>query len=292
MSVGKERYLREDYPTFQWCPVHAEHSPISDDFVPHYHDFTEVLVIMDGTATHVVGDRAYPLKAGDVFVIKEGTVHGFSDVHDMDIINFMFEPNVLLQEGYGFMSIPGFAPLFVSEPEMRLLSNYPFMLSLGEAGRRYVSRLTDFIIDQLSESNPLHEPSIRMTFYAVVAYLAVQYESDVQSLQSAQLFSSILQYMSGNMDKQLRAADLAAHAYISTRQLDRLFRAQTNCSPMEYLTKIRMRCAYTLLLNSGAKVSVVAQRCGYADASYFTRVFKRVYGIRPHDVCRFMSSDE
>ena len=292
MTVGKERYLHEDYPTFRWCPVYAEHAPISADFVPHYHDFTEVLIIMAGTATHTVGDRTYALKPGDVFVIKEGTVHGFSDVQNVDIINFMYEPNVLLQEGYGFMSIPGFAPLFVSEPEIRQLSRYPLMLTLSEADRQYISHLTDFIIAQLREGNPLHEPSIRMTFYAVASYLAVQYESNAQNLRSAQLLGSIIQFMSNNMDKPLKAPDLAAHAYISTRQLDRVFRTQTNCSPMEYLTKIRLRCAYTLLLNSGAKVSVVAQRCGYSDPSYFTRAFKKVYGIRPHDVAKYMSADE
>jgi AraC-like DNA-binding protein len=80
-------------------------------------------------------------------------------------------------------------------------------------------------------------------------------------------------------------AAMARLAGTSVRTLDRLFRADTGCSPGEWRTRLRVRCALDLLA-AGTPVSTVARRVGYATPSAFVAAFRRVLGTTPAQVFR------
>lgn len=66
--------------------------------------------------------------------------------------------------------------------------------------------------------------------------------------------------------------------------LRKLFKKETGITPLEYMTSLRMKKAETLLSAMWIReysVSEVAQMCGYEDALYFSRVFKKTYGCSP-----------
>jgi AraC-like DNA-binding protein len=83
----------------------------------------------------------------------------------------------------------------------------------------------------------------------------------------------------------LGIAAMAWLAGTSLRTLDRLFRAETGCSPGEWRTRLRVRCALDLLA-AGTPVSTVARRVGYATPSAFVAAFRRVLGTTPAQVFR------
>jgi AraC-like DNA-binding protein/quercetin dioxygenase-like cupin family protein len=80
-------------------------------------------------------------------------------------------------------------------------------------------------------------------------------------------------------------AALARLAGTSQRTLDRLFRAGTGCSPGEWRTRLRVRCALDLLA-AGTPVSTVARRVGYRTPSAFVAAFRRALGTTPAQVFR------
>ena len=66
--------------------------------------------------------------------------------------------------------------------------------------------------------------------------------------------------------------------------LRKLFKKETGLTPLEYMTTLRMKKAENLLSamwNRQYSVSEVAQMCGYEDALYFSRVFKKNFGMSP-----------
>ena len=66
--------------------------------------------------------------------------------------------------------------------------------------------------------------------------------------------------------------------------LRKLFRKEMGVTPLEYLTRLRMKKAETMLgvmWNKDYSVTEVAQLCGYDDALYFSRVFKKHFGCSP-----------
>lgn len=66
--------------------------------------------------------------------------------------------------------------------------------------------------------------------------------------------------------------------------LRKLFKKEMGMTPLEYLTSLRMKKAETMLsIMWGRDYSVaeIAEQCGYDDALYFSRVFKKYFGCSP-----------
>jgi len=72
----------------------------------------------------------------------------------------------------------------------------------------------------------------------------------------------------------------AKHLFISERNLQRKFKQLTHKSFMEFVIDMRLESACELLI-SGSKVSNAAFDSGFNDASYFSKRFKRHYGLSP-----------
>jgi AraC-like DNA-binding protein len=50
---------------------------------------------------------------------------------------------------------------------------------------------------------------------------------------------------------------------------------------MDYLTQVRLEEAKKLLRNPRYQIDEVAEKLGYNDASYFSKVFRRNVGMSP-----------
>ncbi|NLY17752.1 MAG: helix-turn-helix transcriptional regulator [Clostridiaceae bacterium] len=62
-----------------------------------------------------------------------------------------------------------------------------------------------------------------------------------------------------------------------------MFRKNTRQTFTEYLTNLRISYAGKLLRVSDLNVNEVAEKAGFKDYFYFTRVFKKVTGRTPSD---------
>ncbi|SDC16025.1 AraC-type DNA-binding protein [Paenibacillus sp. UNCCL117] len=64
--------------------------------------------------------------------------------------------------------------------------------------------------------------------------------------------------------------------------LSKMFKQHTGLSPMQYLLKVRMERA-KLLLQESLTVEQVASSIGFADPLYFSKQFKKCYGLTPSE---------
>ena len=76
---------------------------------------------------------------------------------------------------------------------------------------------------------------------------------------------------------------IAEYINISRSRLFRAFKDTLNKSPKIYLEEARIREACVLLQMTNFPVSEVADKTGYADPLYFSKVFHRMVGKSPTD---------
>ena len=62
------------------------------------------------------------------------------------------------------------------------------------------------------------------------------------------------------------------------------------CTIVDYLTEYRMTMAKQLLEAGGMPVSQVAEQVGYMDPGYFSKCFKKYYGVTPSNYPVFSHS--
>ena len=75
-------------------------------------------------------------------------------------------------------------------------------------------------------------------------------------------------------------SELGAQAGASERTLSRLFRAELHMTFPQWRTQLRLHHAL-ILLAEDVPVTTVAHRCGWASASAFIDVFRRMFGHTP-----------
>ncbi|WP_042160253.1 response regulator [Paenibacillus gorillae] len=75
--------------------------------------------------------------------------------------------------------------------------------------------------------------------------------------------------------------EIAAELHITPEYLSGLFTRETGRNFTAFLKEHRIRKAKELLLESGLKMFEIAQRVGYPDPKYFSRVFKEMTGLSP-----------
>jgi transcriptional regulator GlxA family with amidase domain len=79
---------------------------------------------------------------------------------------------------------------------------------------------------------------------------------------------------------------IAREAGMSRSRFAERFQAMMGCSPMSYLSDMRLQRAMTLLAGTGAPVQTVAAQVGYQSPAAFSRAFANRYGCSPRAVRR------
>jgi len=92
-----------------------------------------------------------------------------------------------------------------------------------------------------------------------------------------------IEYIENNYQKDISLDDVSGYVYLSPVYFCRFFKEETNINFLTYLTNVRMGKAAEILIKREKKISEVSHLVGYKNTKYFTRVFKKHYGIVPSE---------
>ncbi|MET7882317.1 helix-turn-helix domain-containing protein [Streptomyces avermitilis] len=92
----------------------------------------------------------------------------------------------------------------------------------------------------------------------------------------------LLGWLEENAGRDLTLEDIAAHAGMSTRTLNRRFREQTGTTPSQWLHLARVRRAQYLLEATTYPVERIAAQAGFGSPTAFRERFRRVVGTSPY----------
>jgi len=94
---------------------------------------------------------------------------------------------------------------------------------------------------------------------------------------------SCIELMESNIEQPLNATELASMVGLSSRQLERLFRAHLDATPTLYYQRLRLRRGHDLLRQTSMSVLEVSAAVGFTSADYFARRFRALFGCSPTD---------
>jgi two-component system response regulator YesN len=92
-----------------------------------------------------------------------------------------------------------------------------------------------------------------------------------------------LQFITDHYGEQISLEDTAAHVGISPAHLSRLFSVETGTTFSSQLTHYRISRACNELSEGKLSIKEISSQCGYPDANYFSRAFKKVLGLSPSE---------
>ena len=229
-----------------------------------------VYFVLQGTgALHTRGD-VLPLKAGDVFFSFPAEPFAIESITDFQYMYISF----LGARGNRIMDKLGVCPKAPLYPDCEALE------TVWTQGLQSPSEISDIA----SEAVLLH------TF----AYLGGRLpEFSSRGEGQVDLTSMIQKYVDEHFsDPDFSLERLGSSLKYNKKYLSTVFKRHVGVGIVEYLHTVRIQHACTMLKQGFTSVSDVAFRCGYPDAQYFSKVFKRRMTISPREYMASVRSSD
>lgn len=157
-----------------------------------------------------------------------------------------------------------------------------YLQSMIIAGHRWLER-SGSSAESLS-ALPVYEGGGRPEEEVFKILLAVmkRFHQGLDQNRYAYVYKSIA-YIRDNLHQPISLQQVAGFVHINPNHFSEVFKRETGCTYIEFVTQERMKRAADLLQSTQAKVSDIARRVGYEDIKYFTQQFKKHTGQTPSE---------
>ena len=232
--------------------------PSSHYAKPHSHPCYEIIVYFSGTGTTTI----------------DGTEHRFSP-HTVAFI----PPHVMHDETYDNCGGELICIYFVGDripfdPGQHLI----FVPEVGTVQQNAMQLYKEIRSQPLGyREKALHLLNILLIDLA---------RSTTEKSQDRNRLESVYHFICFNYANRLNFRALAAESGFSYDYFRRLFRQTYGISPQKLLIEQRFTAARVLLEQENLTVTEIAMRCGFADGSQFTHMFRQKYGFPPRNFRR------
>lgn len=160
----------------------------------------------------------------------------------------------------------------------------PFQMQYGFAPHDPISLFDKLAAmdDAWKRAEPLDKLYVKTLFYQFVHELLRQLDDRRVNPVKPEPVAQAVRYIHDNYSGDVTLESLADLLDSTSRQLLRLFKSRMGTSPIDYLIRVRMNKAKELLLaSSDYTLKDIAEKVGYADSYYFSRLFKKIEGVSP-----------
>ena len=258
----------------------------------HRHEFSELVIVFQGRSTHLTEEGSYDIAAGDVFVVPPGSSHGYRTDPDecFSIVNIMFRFDRLKLPFFDLRRSPGFRMLFELEPGFKSLNGKRFSqhrhLSLDDKTLKVVLSSAERLEAALNDTRAGHQFRAVCVFAELIALLSDYFSAfplELPEHSHLMRLGQVLDFMEKHYTEPLYVPELAKMSSMSGSNFYRVFTALIGISADRYITRLRLSHAEVLLTGTDLPMSEVAERSGFKDSNYFSRIFRRDHGCSPRD---------
>ena len=163
-------------------------------------------------------------------------------------------------------------------------------------GRAWWSLVREVYRAQTEGSIMANEMLIRPLSHSIIVGLLMLSKHDYSSALLATepavtstVISKAVEFINGHAADPLTPNDIAAAVGISIRSLQRGFRERYECTPMEFVRKVRLARVHAALVEASPEVASVAQLAtawGFTHLGRFAADYRRAYGKTPSETLR------
>ena len=242
-----------------------------------FHKEIEIKYFYEGNATLLVGSKIVQAKAGDLVVMNPYEVHStirFGENKGKYHL-IMIDPDSFFERD-----------LAVSAPKQMLTwSDFEFDTHIREDQR--ISALMLRLADEQKRKSPYYRLMLRGLMLELFSLLLRDYaktEETASSDENIRYFETVepaVQRIRDRYFEKITAEDLSSLCNVSKCHFCRIFKKATGKTAMQYLTDYRLQIADVLLSDPSYSISLIAEKCGFEDESYFCRCYKRKFGSSP-----------
>lgn len=240
-------------------------------FRPHYHNYYEIFIVLDGNALHCVGDKRIRLHSKRAVFIRPTDTHDYicENGQPFSMLNITFTADTALALfdylGNGF---PSGALLSSPLPPDVLLSDREFA-RINQRMER-ICAINPEDVDQLRSA-------LRILLFEVFTRV---FQHTVTEESGAPVWlENLCEQMERDGNFTAGTERMIALSGKSREHLARCLQQYKGQSPSEFINELRLNYIANMLRNSNHKIAAIVYDSGFNNLSWASQLFKRKYGM-------------
>ena len=138
-------------------------------------------------------------------------------------------------------------------------------------------------IAEHADASPLHLVGHLCLFLdELIATSSTRQESQCGQLRDFYIQEAVT-YIQQNFQRPITVEEIAGVCKLNRSYFSKLFREAMNCTPQEFIIRLRLTRAAELMRTTSASIGEIAVRCGYPNQLHFSQAFKKRYGLPPRE---------
>ena len=235
----------------------------------HSHKFLEIVFVLEGNGSIFVQGKEYNVTQGDILIYNANVMHYEQSSTEAPLeVSFIAFDNIQLQ----------------SLPENHILPmDAEFVVNANGSGA-IIAELFDIINDEISRKDAFYIEIAKNTSRALLMYvfrILSQTHGTVELLSKDNVLNEILRYIDRRFLDNLSLEQIADDCFINKFYLAHLFNDQVGMSVGQYIRNKKIELAKGYLTSTKLPISAIAEKCGFSDINYFTRLFKKATELTP-----------
>lgn len=219
-----------------------------------YHSFIFRTV---GTGTYTTSDKCYVINEGEMAFLPKGSSYEFKRISDVpcEYMSISFEGDITDSEIRVF-------PMDNFTDKAYIISHFPTLLKLGSQSDKY---------------------KCYSLFYSIISYVLSMENAEYSTKIKADIIEPALKYLKDNIfSPDLTTDSLHLMCGISDTYFRKIFISKFGVPPKEYIIRTRLSHAMDIIESANFRgIADLALSVGYTDPLYFSRAFKKKYGVSP-----------
>ena len=250
-------YIDYYYGSYTHCSVNWKEHHIVCPFSKFYY-------ITNGECEINIEGKSYHGQKGRWFFIPSQTRHSYNHISQDYVTKYWIHFEMKAGDERLINSLK--LPIYVDvENDEKIVTDFQDIFDLEKEGDLASSlhlkaRILDLFSEYLSLSN---------------------INSITMSEVDDQKFHQMLTYLGDNLKEKLTIEELSSFMHIHPNYFIRLFKKKMGITPLQYINRVRIERAKSLLENTNHPVSDIMLKLGFNDLSTFSKFFKHYSGYSP-----------
>ena len=248
-------------------------------FPPHWHNAAEFSVILKDGCRYRIADTIYDLNKGDVLFVWPRELHEVMDLPPKGSVFVQFSSSIL-ENNRDLVSAS------------RFFSSFHVISAKKEPDMAHKLKELIYELKDIYDKNPyFSETKCKLCIYRMLLLIGEYVMQEKKDSLSSSHYSeasweyvrSACNYIADHSAEDISQSHVSKVIGLSPYYFSKLFKEYTQMSFPEYISRIRVQNAVTLLSDNHLSVTECAFMSGFQSTTTFNKVFRELTGCTPRE---------